>query len=118
QLLAVQLVAAVHRLRMRELVLADAAGALLSLEIGQAEGGDRGGVNKGDGTAVRFAFVLRELEQVQRPFDVDVMRGDRRELRTRREERREMKNALDFELGEDALEQIQVGDRPGKLACD
>jgi hypothetical protein len=31
-----------------------------------------------DRTAVRFAFVLRELQQAQRPFDVHFVRGDRR----------------------------------------
>src|SRR6185295_14629998 len=41
-----------------------------------------------------------------------------RELRPCREQRREMKDALDGELRQDALEQIDVGDRAGELACD
>ena len=60
---------------------------------------------------MRLRFALRELEQVQRAFDVDLMRRDRRELRSRGQERREMKDELDLELGEHALEHAAVEDR-------
>ena len=56
--------------------------------------------------AVRFALLLRELEQVERALDVDVMRGDRRELGARREQRGEMEHAVHLELREHAIEQI------------
>ena len=65
---------------------------------------------------MRLAFVLRELEQLQRAFDVDVMRGDRRELGARRQQRGEVEDEIDFELRQDALEQVGVGDRAGELA--
>ena len=101
---------------MRELVLAHAAGARLGLEIRQAVGGNRRRIDEHDRTAVRFALLLRELEQVERAFDVDVVRRDRRELGARREQRREVKHAVDLELGQDAVEQAGVGDRAGELA--
>ena len=50
-------------------------------------------------------FALRELQQGQRAVDVDVMRGDRRELGARGEQRREVEDQIDFELGQHALEQ-------------
>ncbi len=46
------------------------------------------------------------------------MCGDRRELRARREQRREVKDQVHLELGQDALEQRAVGDRAGELAKD
>ena len=42
----------------------------------------------------------------------------RRELAARREQRREVEDAIDLELGEDALEQRRVEDRAGELARD
>src|SRR5207245_1256680 len=69
-----------------------------------------------DGPAVRLALLLRELEQIQRSLDVDVMRGDRRELGPGREERGEVEDTIDLELGEDPLEEAGVGDRSGELA--
>ena len=39
---------------------------------------------------MRFALLLRELEQVERPVDVDLVRGQRRELGARREQRRQV----------------------------
>ena len=48
---------------------------------GKPVGGNRRRVHEDDRPAVRLGFVLRELEQVERPFDVDLVRGDRRELR-------------------------------------
>ena len=51
------------------------------------------------------------------PFDVDVMRGDRRELGARREQRGEMKHAVHLELREHPIEQVRVGDRTGELAA-
>ena len=116
EMLAVQLVAAVHRRRRVPLVLAHAAGARLRREVGQAVGGDRRGIEEDDRAAVRLAFVLRELEQLQRALDVDLVRGDRRELGARREQRREVKDEIDLELGQHALEQVAVGDRAGELA--
>ena len=48
------------------------------------------------------------------PFDVDVVRGDRRELGAGRQQRREMKDEADLEFREQAIEQVGVGDRPGE----
>src|SRR5574342_500978 len=78
ELFAIQLVAAVHRRRVRVLLLADAAGPPLRIEIGKAVGGNRRWVDEHHRTAVRFPLPLRELEQVERALHVDVMRGDRR----------------------------------------
>ena len=67
--------------------------------------GNRRGIDEDDRPAVRLRFVLRELEQVQRAFDVDLVRRHRRELGARRQQRGEVKHQLDLELGEDPLEQ-------------
>jgi hypothetical protein len=83
---------------MRELVFGDRAGARLGGQIRKTEGGDRRGIDERDRTAVRFTLVLRELEQVQRPLDVDMVRRDRRELGSGREQRRQVKDAVDLEL--------------------
>ena len=115
-MLAVQLVAAVHRARRVPLVLADRAHPGLGRRIGQTIRGDGRGIQEADAAAVRLAFPLRELEQGQRAIDVHVMRGDRRELRSRREQRREMEDEIDLELREHALEQVGVGNRAGELA--
>ena len=65
---------------------------------------------------MRLALALGELEQIERPFDVDMMSRHRRELRARGQQRGEMEDAIDFELGEDAIQQAHVGDRAGELA--
>ena len=75
-------------------------------------------VDEHDGTAMRFRFMLRELQQVQRAFDVDLVRRNRRELRPRREQRRQVEDQVDLELRHEPLEQRLVGDRPGDLAID
>ena len=67
---------------------------------------------------MRLGFVLRELEQVERAVDVDLVRGDRRELRARRQQRGEVEDQLDPELGEHAFEHAAIEDRPGDLAVD
>ena len=67
---------------------------------------------------MRFPLVLGELEQRQRAIDVDLVRGDRRELGACREQRGQVKDQIDFELGQDALEQRRIGDRSGELARD
>ena len=54
---------------------------------------------------MRLALPLRELEQLQRALDVDLVRQRRRELAARREQRREVEDQIDLELGEQALEQ-------------
>ena len=64
-----------------------------------------------------YTLTLGELEQVQGPLDVDVMRGHRRELRACREQRREVEHAVHFELGEHPVEEGEVGDRAGELAA-
>ncbi len=67
---------------------------------------------------MRLGLALRELEQVQRALDVDLVRRDRRELGARREERREVKHELDLELREDSLEDAAIENRSGDLAID
>ena len=67
---------------------------------------------------MRLGLALRELEQVERAFDVDGMRRDRRELGAGRKQRREMKDELDLELGEDALEHAAIENRARDLAVD
>ena len=70
------------------------------------------------GLAVRFGFVLRELEQVERALDVDLVRRQRGELRAGGEQRREVEHQLDLILGEHPLEQRPIEDRAGDLAID
>ena len=44
--------------------------------------------------------------------------AQRRELRARRQQRRQVEDEVDLELGQDALEQRRVEDRPDELALD
>jgi IgA peptidase M64/peptidase M64-like protein len=67
---------------------------------------------------VRFCFVLRELEQVERPLDVDLVSGDRGEFGARGEQRGEMKDQLDLKLGEHPLQESAVEDGTGDLSID
>ena len=71
-----------------------------------------------DRPSVRLALALRELQHVDRPFDVDLVRRDGRELAAGREERREVEDEVDLELGEDALEDVAVEDGARELARD
>ena len=73
---------------------------------------------KVDGTAVRLSFVLGELEQAQRAVDVHLVRGHRRELGARREQRSQMQDQVDLELREHPLEEGRIGDRTGEFAGD
>ena len=73
---------------------------------------------KTTGPPVRLGFALRELEKIQRPLDVDLVRGDGCELGARRQQGRKMKDELDLELGKDALEDALVENGPGDLAID
>ena len=59
---------------------------------------------------MRLALLLRELEQVERALDVHVVRRDRRELGARRQQRRQVEDAIDLELRQDAIEQAGVGE--------
>ena len=103
---------------MRPFVFADATGAFLGGEVGQPVGGDRRRIHEDDRAAVRFGFALRELEQVQRALDVDLMRRDGGELGAGREERRKVEDELDLKLRQDALEHAAVENRSGDLAVD
>jgi hypothetical protein len=60
--------------------------------------------------------TLRELQQRQRAFDVHLMRGDRRELGSRRQKRGKVEDQIDFEFGEDPIEQRGVGNGARELA--
>jgi hypothetical protein len=65
---------------------------------------------------VRLSLPLRELEEVERPLDVDVMSRHRGEFGPRRQQRGEMKDELDLELRQDAIEHVGVGNRAGEDA--
>jgi hypothetical protein len=67
---------------------------------------------------VRLALVLRELEEVERPLHVHLMRRHRGELAARGKESREVEDEVDLELGEDPLEDGPVEDRADELARD
>ena len=54
---------------------------------------------------MRFRLALRELEQVERALHVDLMGARGRELRSRREQRRQMEYLIDFVFGEQPFEQ-------------
>ena len=86
------------------------------LEVGQAVRRDGRRIDEHDRAAVRFRLARRKLEQIQRALDVHVMRRHRRELRPGGQQRREMKNQVDLELRQDALEQVGVENRAGELA--
>ena len=74
-------------------------------------------VKIGDHDLMRFALLLRELEQIERAFDVHVMCGHRRELGARREQRRQVKDAVHLEFGQDPFEEAGIADRSGELTC-
>ena len=61
---------------------------------------------------MRFALSLGEFEHHERPFDIHFVRRHRGELAARRQDGRQMKNPIDLEFGEDAIEQLRVEDRP------
>ena len=67
---------------------------------------------------MRLALLLGELEQVERPLHVHVVRTDRGELGAGGQQRREVEDVLDLELGQDAFKKARVGDRAGELAPD
>jgi hypothetical protein len=77
---------------MHELVLAHPPGRAFDVERGQAERGDRGRIEKCDGPPCDFAFSLRELQEIQRAFDVDLVRGARHQLGSCREQRRQVEH--------------------------
>jgi hypothetical protein len=62
--------------------------------------------------------VLGELEQVQSALDVHLMGGERRELGAGGEERGEVEDQFHLVLGEHALEQRTIENRPGDFAID
>ncbi len=115
EVLAIQLVAAVHRNRLVPVVLANCPGFTPCHEVRQAIGGDGGWVDEDDRAAVRFGLSSCEFEQVQRPFDVYMMRGHRREFRARRQKRRQVKNQVNFEFRQNPLEHVRVENRSGEL---
>ena len=67
---------------------------------------------------MRLGFLLRELEQVERAFDIHLVRRDRRELGSCRQQRREMEDQFDLKLRKDPIEQIAIEDRSGDLPID
>ena len=102
--LAVELVAAVHRRRMVEIVFRTLPAA--SSSPGRAGRRRRSTTDRGTrpaGRATRPAAGRTRARQ--RAFDVDVVRRHRRELAARREQRGEVEDAIDLVFGEDAVEQ-------------
>ena len=67
---------------------------------------------------MRLALLLGELEHVEGALDVDVMGRDRCELGARGQERGQVEHAIDLELGQHAIDQVHVGDRPPELPRD
>ena len=67
---------------------------------------------------MRLGFLLRELEERQRALDVDLVRARGRELRARGQQRSQVEDQVHLELGQDALEQTGIEDRPEELALD
>ena len=67
---------------------------------------------------MRLALPLGELEHVQRPLDVHLVRPDWSELGACGQKRCQMENAIDFELGQHAIEQTPVGYRADVFARD
>ena len=65
---------------------------------------------------MRLGFALRKLEQAERALDVDLMRGQGRELGAGRQQCGEMIDRIDLELRENAIEQARIVDRSGELA--
>src|SRR5262249_20325898 len=104
--------------RMRKLILKDSAGRVFLLQRRQAIRGNRRRVQERHRTSVRLAFVVRELQQIERALDVDLVRGDRRKLRACGQQRGEVKNQVNFGLGEDALERGLVENRSGDFALN
>ena len=110
EMLAIQLVAAVHRDRLIPRALIDGVERVLAPGR-HAVCRDRARIEKRDDPAVAAALRLRELEQAERPVHVDLMGRDRRELAARREQRGKVIDAVDLELGQNAVEKVPVVDR-------
>jgi hypothetical protein len=62
--------------------------------------------------------VLRELEQIQRPFDVHLVSGNGCEFGPRGEQCRQVEDELDLEFRENALQQPFIENRAGEITPD
>ena len=98
QVLAVQLVAAVHRGGHVPLVLLHRARPLLGRQVGQAVGGDRAGEHEGHRLPQPSRLLGGQAQQGQRALHVDAVRGLGGVLRARREQRGQVVHERDGEL--------------------
>ena len=67
---------------------------------------------------MRLALLLRELQEIERPLDVDVVRRHRRELGPCGQQGRQVEHEIDLELGQHPIEHARVANRSGELARD
>ena len=108
--LAVELVAAVHRDGHVPLLLAHAADGALLLERGQPVDGDRAREDEAHRTPEARRLVLRHAKDVERPLHVDLVRELRVTLASRRQERGEVEHHVHLVVRGDLVEQVPVHD--------
>ncbi|MCK7520461.1 MAG: hypothetical protein MZV64_23620 [Ignavibacteriales bacterium] len=77
QFFAVQLVAAVHRVRRVVVIFLHRARRLLRLQVRHAIGGDRTGEQELDRLVVLLGLIRRQHQQLHRAFHVDAVRAPR-----------------------------------------
>jgi hypothetical protein len=110
EVLAVELVAAVHGGRAVEVLLGHGPGAFFRVQVAHAVGGDRAGKQELDGLAVRAGLVGSQTQQVERAAHVDLVARLRGELHPRAQQRREVIDLRDLEHGLEALQQWRLAD--------
>jgi hypothetical protein len=112
EVLAVELVAAVHGDGLGALVLAHAARAGLLREVAHPVHRDRRREDEAHGLPPALRLVVRHAQQVQRALDVDLVRQLGVALAPRREQRREVKHRADLVVRRDLVEEVAVEDVP------
>ena len=114
EVLAGDLVAAVHGVRLEEPILFDRSRGGLGVEIGQSVGRDRTRKEELDGMTVVRGLLRRDLQQVQRAPDVDPVGDLRHELASGREQGREVVDRTDLVGREQSLQHLLVADVTGE----
>ena len=109
-MLAVELVAPVHRDRRQPPVLGDSAGLPLGVQCRQPVGRDGAREQELDRTAERPRFLHGEAEEVQGAFDVDLVSGLGNELGPSGQQRGQVKDGGNLELAHQPIEHVAIED--------
>ncbi len=118
EVLAIELVAPVHRDGHVPLLLAHAAHRVLLLERGQPVHGYGAREENAHGPAEARRLVLRHAQDVERSFDVHLVRQLGIALAASRQQRGEVKDHVDLVVGRELVEQVAIHDVAGVARVD